>query len=146
MPRPGTFLAAGALILGMSGAQAQDAAGSFTQAQVAAGHKDYFTYCGECHGDDLAGSGEAPPLTGDTFTATWSSKSIHDYYVFVSAAMPQGLAGDLSPESYSGIIAYILAANGAKPGPAPFNKDSAVKIGDVTNGRIVAAVINSDGP
>jgi cytochrome c len=134
------FLAA-AMILGVSGARAQDTADPFTQPQVVSGHKDYFTYCGECHGDNLAGSGEVPPLTGESFNADWSQKSIHDFYAFVSTAMPQGLAGDLSAEKYSGIIAYILAANGAKPGPAPFNKDSMTKIGDIANGQIVPAVI-----
>jgi mono/diheme cytochrome c family protein len=134
------FLAAAAF-LSVSGAEAQDATSPFTQSQIVSGHKDYFTYCGECHGDDLAGSGEVPPLTGEGFNADWSQKNIHDFYAFVSTAMPQGLAGDLSAEKYSGIIAYILAANGAKPGTAPFNKDSSVKIGDIANGQIVPAII-----
>jgi mono/diheme cytochrome c family protein len=140
MSRQIKFLAATAF-LSVSGAEAQDVPAPFTQSQVVAGHKDYFTYCGECHGDNLAGSGEVPPLTGESFSANWSQKNIHDFYAFVSTAMPQGLAGDLSAEKYSGIIAYILAANGAKPGPAPFNKDSMTKIGDVANGQIVPAVI-----
>jgi mono/diheme cytochrome c family protein len=107
---------------------------------VTQGHKDYYTFCGECHGDGLAGNGEAPPLTGDSFVGNWSGKSIHDFYAFVSSAMPQGLAGDLKPEQYSDIIAYILAANGAKPGAAAFDKNSSVKIGAVADGRIVPAV------
>jgi mono/diheme cytochrome c family protein len=137
------------LLAGTAGALAQGAAspgqGSFTQDQVTAGHKDYYTFCGECHGDALAGSGEVPPLTGDIFVADWSGKSIHDFYAFVSTAMPQGLAGDLKPEQYSAIIAYILAANGAKPGMAALDKDSDIKIGAIADGKIVAAVI-SGGP
>jgi S-disulfanyl-L-cysteine oxidoreductase SoxD len=140
MSRPMKFLALAALILGLQSAQAQEPS-PFTQAQVLAGHKDYYTYCGECHGDNLAGSGEVPPLTGDTFNGDWSNKSIHDFYAFVSTAMPQGLAGDLSPESYSNIIAYILAANGAKPGAAPFDRNSTVKLGTITDGKIVPSVI-----
>jgi hypothetical protein len=65
-------------------------------------------------------------------------------YAFVSTAMPQGLAGDLSPEICSDIIAYILAANGAKPGPAPFNSNSNIKIGAVANGQIVPAAITPE--
>jgi cytochrome c5 len=128
-----------ALMAGAGGALAQNTA-TFTQEQVTAGHKDYYTFCGECHGDGLAGNGEAPPLTGDIFVADWAGKSLHDFYAFVSTAMPQGLAGDLKPEQYSAIIAYILAANGGKPGAAAFDKDSKVKIGAVADGRIVPAV------
>jgi hypothetical protein len=57
--------------------------------------------------------------------------------------MPQGLEGDLKPEEYASIIAYLLAANGAKPGAAPFTGKSDVKIGDITNGRIVPSVVNA---
>jgi len=137
------------LLAGTASALAQGAAApgaaAFTQDQVTAGHKAYYTFCGECHGDGLAGSGEVPPLTGGVFVADWSGKSIQDFYAFVSTAMPQGLAGDLSQVQYSDIIAYILAANGATPGTAAFDKDSGVKIGAVADGKIVAAVI-SGGP
>jgi len=128
---------------GTGGALAQTASSdqsAFTQDQVTQGHKDYYTFCGECHGDGLTGNGEAPPLTGDSFVGNWSGKSIHDFYAFVSSAMPQGLAGDLSADQYSNIIAYILAANGAKPGAVAFDKNSGVKIGAVADGRIVPAV------
>ena len=57
--------------------------------------------------------------------------------------MPQGLEGELKPEEYSSIIAYLLAANGAKPGPTPFTGKSDVKIGDITDGRIAASVVNA---
>ena len=90
--------------------------------------------------NSLSSSSVSPPLTGDSFVGNWSGKSIHDFYAFVSSAMPQGLAGDLKPEQYSDIIAYILAANGAKPGAVAFDKNSGVKIGAVADGRIVPAV------
>jgi mono/diheme cytochrome c family protein len=38
--------------------------GPFSQTQVAAGHKNYQTYCAGCHGEDLAGGGDVTPLTG----------------------------------------------------------------------------------
>ena len=53
-----------ALILaGTGGALAQTASSdqsAFTQDQVTQGHKDYYTFCGECHGDGLAGNGAKP--------------------------------------------------------------------------------------
>lgn len=127
------------VLLTSATAMAQDSA--FTQEQVTQGHKDYYTYCGECHGDTLAGNGEVPPLTGDSFVADWSGKSVHQFYAFVSSAMPQGLAGDLTEPQYSDIIAYILAANGAKPGTASFDKNSSTRIGAIADGKIVPSVI-----
>jgi len=90
------------------------------------------------------GFGRSAAADGRGFVADWSGKSIQDFYAFVSTAMPQGLAGDLSQVQYSDIIAYILAANGATPGTAAFDKDSGVKIGAVADGKIVAAVISGD--
>ena len=37
-------------------------------------------------------------------------------------------------------LAYILAANGAKPGAVAFDTNSGVKIGTIADGRIVPAV------
>lgn len=57
--------------------------------------------------------------------------------------MPQGLEGDLKPKTYSNIVAFLLAANGAKTGSAPLNPDSGMKIGDIANGNTVLAIINA---
>lgn len=119
---------------------------SFTQAEVAAGHASYHNYCSGCHRDDLQGGGlqggsDAPPLTGVTFKNDWSKYSIHVLYRFVSKTMPEGLEGDLSPSTYSNIISFILAANGAKSGATAFNPNSNTKIGNIANGQTVTAVI-----
>lgn len=120
----------------------------FTQAEVAAGHASYHAYCSGCHRDDLQGGGlqggsDAPPLTGATFKNDWSKYSIQVLYRFVSKAMPEGLEGDLSPNTYSNIISFLLAANGAKAGPIAFNPNSDTKIGDIANGQTVMAVIRT---
>ena len=134
-------LVAAAILLGEQAALAQT--GPFTQAQVTAGHKNYVGYCSNCHGEDLAGGGDAPPLGGAFFSGDWAKYSVGQLYAFVANAMPQGLEGELKPEEYSSIIAYLLAANGAKPGPTPFIGKSDVKIGDITNGKIAASVVNA---
>lgn len=139
--------ALGATFLSMSGVPtlAQNATGPFTRAQVAAGHDDYLAYCANCHGANLAGDGDAPPLTGEAFAFDWAPRTIREFYQFISATMPDGLAGDLSSDTYFNIISFLLAANGAKPGPAPFNNESNVKIGAIANGQIVTAVVTGGG-
>jgi mono/diheme cytochrome c family protein len=120
------------------------APGPFTQAQVTAGHKNFVGYCSACHGEDLAGSGDAPPLAGAFFSQDWAKYSVSQLYAFVSNAMPQGLEGELKPEEYSSIIAYLLAANGAKPGSVTFTGKSDVRIGAIVTGKIVPSVVNAE--
>ena len=120
----------------------------FTQAEVVAGHAGYNGYCAGCHGDELQGGGlqgggDAPQLTGPNFNQDWSKQTIRILYQFVSHTMPDGLAGDLSSKTYSDILSFLLAANGAKPGLVPFNPNSNVKIGDIANGHIVTAVTDA---
>jgi hypothetical protein len=57
--------------------------------------------------------------------------------------MPDGLAGDLGAKSYSDILSFRLAANGAKPGSVPFDPDCDIKIGDIANGMLVTAVTDA---
>lgn len=140
--RPALTLAAMAILSVADGAMAQSA-GPFTQAQVAAGHKNFQTYCAACHGDNLLGGGEVPPLTGALFNTDWSKQSVGGFFAYISNAMPQGLEGDLTPEEYATITAYVMAANGAKPGTAAFAGKSDVKIGAIANGKIVPGVVNA---
>jgi mono/diheme cytochrome c family protein len=117
--------------------------GPFTQAQVTAGHQNFLAYCATCHGEGLAGGGDAPPLGGAFFSGDWAKYDVSKLYAFVSNAMPQGLEGELKPEEYSSIIAYLLAANGAKPGTTAFTGKSDVKIGDIITGSLVPSVVNA---
>ncbi len=147
MSRKGKFLATAMAAVSMGGAYAlaQNAAGPFTQGQVTAGRADYLTNCAGCHSANLAGGGDAPSLTGATFNSSWASKSTKELYQFVSTSMPYGNAGNLSAASYSNIIAFILAANGAQPGTAPLTANSDVKISSVANGQAVAALGGGGG-
>jgi mono/diheme cytochrome c family protein len=118
----------------------------FTQAEVTAGHGVYAGYCVTCHGEGLEGGGDAPPLGGAFFNGDWSKYDISRLYAFVANAMPQGLEGELKPQEYSDVIAFLLAANGAKPGTAKFDKDSKVQIGSIITGVIVPGVLNAPLP
>jgi hypothetical protein len=143
-------IAIGLAVLSLSGCDGDRPAppSAFTQAEVTAGHAAYTGYCAGCHGDYLQGGGlqggsDAPPLTGPTFKQDWSKYSIQVLYRFASKTMPEGLEGDLSATTYSNVLSFVLAANGAKPGAEPFNPNSNIKIGDIANGQTVVAVIEA---
>ena len=47
--------------------------------------------------------------------------------------MPPGVGGSLSTQVYLNLVAYILDANGARPGEVPLTADAAVMIGDAAD-------------
>jgi alcohol dehydrogenase (cytochrome c) len=51
--------------------------------------------------------------------------------------MPAGAPGSLSEDQYTNITAYLLWANGAKPGTATFSKNTDVKVSTIANGKVV---------
>ena len=132
------FLAGTALVIGLGGAYAfaQSASGPFTAAQSAAGHSAYTASCAGCHRANLAGGGDAPGLGGAGFISRWGGRSTKELYAFIAASMPAGAPGSLSEETYTDITAYLLAANGAKPGSAIFSKDTDVKVGSIADGKM----------
>jgi alcohol dehydrogenase (cytochrome c) len=147
MSQPTKFLAGTAAILAMGGvyAFAQTTEGLVTQDQVTAGHTGYLASCAGCHRANLVGGGDAPALGGPGFMASWGNRPIRDLYTFVSASMPAGAPGSLSEKAYTDIIAYLLAANGAKTGAVPLTKVNGTKVGVAANGEIVAALTAPPG-
>ena len=76
----------------------------------------YDKACAACHGADLRGAGESPPLKGAPFLANWKGRKAGDLYTFVHQNMPVGAPGSLSEGDYRAVVAYVLQANGAKEG------------------------------
>ena len=106
-------------------AQRPSADGGFTAEQVTAGWTVYARQCGECHGPGLDGM-EAPPLRGVDFLNGWAGQTTDELFAYVRDAMPPGLGGSLSEQVYLNLVAYILDANGPRPGDAPLTADAAV--------------------
>ena len=113
-------------------AQPPAADGGFTAEQADAGWTVYARQCGECHGPQLDGA-EAPPLRGVDFLNGWAGRTTDELFAYVRDGMPPGLGGSLSEQVYLNLIAYILDANGARPGDAPLTADAAVTIGDAAD-------------
>ena len=113
-------------------AQPPAADGAFTAEQAAAGWSVYARQCGECHGAGLDGA-EAPPLRGVDFLNGWAGQTTDELFAYVRDEMPPGLGGSLGDGVYLNLVAYILDANGARPGDAPLTAAAAVAIGDAAD-------------
>ena len=114
--------------------------GPYTEQQAAAGRSSYVANCAGCHQPDLRGSNEARPLAGADFMRNWSGRTTQDLVAFMSAAMPPAPAapGSLGGQTYLNLAAFLLQANGAKPGSAALAATTSVAIGSVANGEMPA--------
>ena len=112
------LVAASAALAGAAAAQSP-AGGVYTDAQAAAGRAVDGQSCSGCHQPELNGYNEALPLKGPAFMSNWRDRPIGALYNYTIKTMPVGSAGNLSPDAYAAVIAYILQANGAKAGAEP---------------------------
>ncbi|WP_336981645.1 PQQ-binding-like beta-propeller repeat protein [Altererythrobacter fulvus] len=93
--------------------------GIFSAAEAARGKTLYAEHCAACHGADFNPAPGAPPVKGAAFLTNWKTRTLGEFYAKVKT-MPPGAAGSLSDADYRAAMAYILEANGYKPGePLP---------------------------
>jgi len=114
----------------------QRPAGPYTADQVAAGRAVYQANCASCHATDLNGR-EGPQLAGSTFLAQWGDRTAGGLINFMQSTMPPGGA-TLPAETYVNVAAFLLDANGARPGDRPLTADSAVSIRGIASGQRAA--------
>lgn len=86
------------------------ASGIYTDAQADAAQSTYDRACASCHGDNLNGSGNAPPLSGFPFTSYWTGKPLNELWA-VLHTMPADNPGSLSEKQYADMMALILRTN-----------------------------------
>jgi mono/diheme cytochrome c family protein len=103
------------LAVSQSGVRAEQAKsvwdGVYTPAQATRGLEAYKNACLECHGADLKGDGEAPPLSGDDFQGNWNDLSVGDFFERIRISMPPSDADSVTPAAKADIVAYVLAQN-----------------------------------
>lgn len=98
------------------------AEGAFTEAQAIHGQEIYYAYCVDCHGDDMSGRDQAPPLAGPQFSGIWVGESL---WALVSRldTMPPDRPGVLSREETVDLLTYLLWFNGLPLGEAELATD-----------------------
>jgi len=126
------YLAAALIAFACHSALAQ-ASGPFTKDQMDAGREGFKTNCAQCHGADLSGA-TAPALVGDTFRSAWSGHTTAELYKFIQSSMPVCQGGSLADRTYAEILAFVLSANGARPGSQDLDAETDVRIGDLISG------------
>lgn len=131
-------LAAASALLAVTAAAQTATPGIYTQAQAQAGRAIYLQSCAGCHQPDLVGYNEALPLKGQAFMSNWRDRPVGALYNFTVKTMPKGSAASLSPDAYAAVTAYILQANGAKPGPDPLVASARNVIGAIADGKPAA--------
>ena len=98
-------------------AQERPATPAFTAAQAERGQTTYRLSCQDCHGSSLDnGEFGGPPLKGGYFRTRWGSGNVAVLYGYVSLTMPPDRPGQLSPQTYADLVAYILSNNGYAAG------------------------------
>jgi cytochrome c len=106
-----------------SAAQAGTWDGVYTDAQAERGGVLFQQQCGRCHGANLAGTFETPPLVG-RFKPYWSGATMDALFDYVATAMPLDHPGSLSRAANADILAFILKANGFPAGAKELSASS----------------------
>ena len=122
----GIAAVAGLTVIGAmrSAARAQESAqatrsvwdGVYTTEQEKRGAEKYSGTCARCHGEDLAGTGEAAPLSGPAFLANWDGLTVGDLADRIIRTMPQNDPGHLTRRQVADIITHVLSVNGFPAG------------------------------
>jgi cytochrome c len=106
-------------------AQIAETASLYSAAQAEEGKTIFEQTCAECHGPDLAGKADAPPLSGPYFASSWGGHKVSELFDFVQSQMPFETPGSLDEASYLRVVAYVLSRNGVPAGVTPLAKGAA---------------------
>lgn len=85
--------------------------GVFSKEQADRGAAQYKTSCSECHGNDLAGDGFAPALSGSEFMGNWTDLSVGDLFERIRISMPPSGPSGVTPAQKADIVAHLLNQN-----------------------------------
>ena len=99
--------------------------GVYTKAQADRGQAQYNQSCAACHGPELAGVDETPPLTGGQFMSNWNGLTVGALMDRIHDTMPATGPGSLSRQVDADILAYILSSNGFPAGANELPNQSA---------------------
>jgi len=107
----GAFLALSAFALLAQTAARSVWDGIYTKAQADRGKNLYDRLCQDCHGDDLEGDPENPPLATPAFVDKWNSLTVGDLFERIHRDMPIDNRGTLTRQKAVDLVAYLLSFN-----------------------------------
>ena len=84
--------------------------GVYTEEQASRGQTLFQQSCARCHGANLAGTFETPPLVG-RFIPYWEGTTLDVLFDYVSTAMPLDHPGALGAAANADILAFLLKSN-----------------------------------
>jgi mono/diheme cytochrome c family protein len=99
--------------------------GAFSEAQAIRGQELYYTLCLDCHGDDMSGRDQSPPLAGPQFTNVWAGASLWSLTERIST-MPPDRPDRLSLAETVDLLSYMLWFNGLPLGESELGTDKSV--------------------
>jgi len=88
---------------------AQDATGRtvkdsvYTVEQAERGKSLFGTVCAECHAES--------EFTDKSFTTSWSTATVWEFFDNIRASMPENAPGSLLDEEYADAVSFILSLN-----------------------------------
>lgn len=105
----------------------------YTAAQAAAGRAAYQSSCTQCHTDTLMGRvGKGGDVRFPPFMTKWGARTTKDLYIRIQEAV--GSDRYMDEQLCLNLTAYILQANGARPGTQALTTATAVEIRSVATG------------
>ena len=99
--------------------------GVYSERQAARGEASYKAACASCHGPEMAGIGQTPPLAGSEFTSEWAGQSLGELFERMQTTMPADRPGKLTRAENTDILAYMLRFNKFPAGTADLPSDAA---------------------
>jgi mono/diheme cytochrome c family protein len=99
--------------------------GAYNEEQATRGQALYYMHCLSCHGEDMAGLDQAPPLAGPQFSGVWNGEPLWALAKRIDM-MPPAQPAMLSREETVAILAYMLWYNGLPIGEAPLSTEQSV--------------------
>jgi mono/diheme cytochrome c family protein len=96
--------------------------GVFSDAQATRGQALYTQRCAGCHGPDLSGGAQAPPLQGQAFRFKWRQEPLSALFIKIRYTMPPNAddAAKLTAEQGADLVAHMVKSNGFPAGKADF--------------------------
>jgi S-disulfanyl-L-cysteine oxidoreductase SoxD len=96
--------------------------GVFSDAQATRGHALYTQRCAGCHGADLTGGPQAPPLEGAAFRFKWRQEPLSALFIKIRYTMPPNAAdaAKLTAEQSADLVAQVLKSNRFPAGESDF--------------------------